>query len=141
MLASDRQLLRSHIAFRLGRESLQTVPHNTNTKKCESINRGISASPPKNVNFGRNAEARAHAAIHCINCGLGKSLLLKLKSLKCPVTKGGSVAKSIKQMQTECEYKRQYIIRKAVRLQQARTRKQKNKRIYESKAFEVGRDI
>ena len=46
--------------------------------------------------------------------------------------------KSIKHMQTEAEYKKQYIIRKAVRLQQARARNRKIREYMKAKHSKWG---
>lgn len=76
----DWQLLRDILKLRLGPDALHLTKTNLNTNKNEGSNRGLSASLPKNVNFSRNAPARACSVVHRLNNGAAKSLLLKLQA-------------------------------------------------------------
>ena len=62
-----------------------------NTNRNDGLNRGLSASLPKNVNFSRNVKGCACAAIDRLNYGAGDSLLWKLETSKASISKGGSV--------------------------------------------------
>jgi hypothetical protein len=111
----DRQLLKALLLLRLGVESLRLTRLNTNTNKNEAVNRGLSVSLPKNVNFGRNAEARTHPTIHRLNLGAGNSLLQKLETVGSPACKGGRVAKAIRHMQITSRYHTEYLKRSFTR--------------------------
>ena len=92
MTDGDRLTLQGLIEMRLGNAALQMTQHRLTTDKNESINRSFSASLPKNVNFSRNA------VIDHINYGAGNSMLRKLENVKCPITKGGRVARAVKRI-------------------------------------------
>jgi hypothetical protein len=115
MTENDEIMLRSLINVRLGKKALESTRLNTNTNKNEAANRALSASLPKNVNFARNARARANSAVHRLNHGAGCSTILKLEAVGCPVSKGGRVARAVRQIQHEYNYQRAYKKRKEVR--------------------------
>lgn len=115
MTAADKVLLRQILNMKLSFQGLHMMRHNTNTNKNESINRAISASAPKNVNFSRAAEARIHKAVHRINHGAGNSLLIMLQAAGCAISRGGRVAKAIRRMQERFQYQREYRRRSAVK--------------------------
>jgi hypothetical protein len=104
MNSSDKKILEDLIKLRISVDALERTKLNTNTNRNEGDNRALSASLPKNVSFGRNAPARAHAATHRINWGHGESLLRKLSAVGSPVTKGGRVASFITSMQHRSVY-------------------------------------
>ena len=114
MTASDAQLLREVIRMKLGRESIKLVAHNLNTNKNEAIHRGYSASVPKNVKYSRNVYGRVHSAADRLNNLVGNSLHKKLQAVGAPIPKGGRVAKSVKQMQKEVIYHKNYQTQKKV---------------------------
>ena len=75
MTDADRLTLRQGlIEMRLGNAALQMTRHRITTDKNESINRPLSASLPKNVNFSRNAQGRVCSVIDRINYGAGISV-------------------------------------------------------------------
>lgn len=100
----DRDLLRAILLLKLGVASLRLIRSNTNTNKNEAINRGISVSLPKNVNFARNAKARAYSAIHRLNLGAGNSMIKKLEAVGSPIERGRRVAKAALQIQRDSRY-------------------------------------
>ena len=108
MADEDRATLKGLIEMRLGNSALQMTRHRLTTDKNESINRSFSASLPKNVKFSRNAHGRVSSVIDRINYGVGNSMLRKLENVHCPITRGGQVARAVKQIQHEVEYQRQY---------------------------------
>lgn len=114
MSANDRKLLKAVIEMKLSEESVQLQKFNFNTDKNEAVNRGISASLPKNVKFSRNVLGRASAAVDRLNYGLGDSMLRKLEAVGCPISKGGHVAKAVRGFQNQCHYHRLYQKRKDV---------------------------
>ena len=79
---------------------------NTDTQKNEAVNRSLSASVPKNVNYSRNFEGRVHSTVHRLNNQPGRSLEAKVKNIGCylsPPTKH-----AVRQMDRECEYHKNY---------------------------------
>lgn len=106
--ANDRKQLKSTIEIKLSEESIELLKLNKNTNKNEAVNRGISASLPKNVNFSRNALGRASAAVDRLNYGTGDSILRKLEAVGSPISKGGYVARAVRGFQNECKYNRAY---------------------------------
>lgn len=118
----DRQLLRELLRIRLGEAALLLLDQNTNTCKNEAINRSLSATMPKNVNWARTGRGRMLATCDRINKGIGESLLYKLEVVGAPVTKGGAVARAVRQLQHEGEYKKQYRKRADVRRRQTQAR-------------------
>jgi len=105
---SDKKVLEGLLKLRISTGALEKTKLNTHTNSNEGSNRGLSASMPKNVNFSRNAPARAHAAVHRLNYGHGESLLRKLQAVGSPISKGGSVATFVQSLQHSCEYNRNY---------------------------------
>ena len=112
---NDRNILRALINLRLGIEALRLTKLNLNTNKNESINRALSVSLPKNVNFSRNANARASATVHRLNYGAGDSLIKKLEYLGSPVTRGRYVSTAIKQFQEKSRYHINYMKKNMIR--------------------------
>ncbi len=104
MEPDDHQILRALLLLRLGVASLRLTKQNMNTNKNEAINRGLSVNLPKNVNYSRNAAGRMHSTIHRLNHGAGNSLIQKLEYVQCPISKGGQVARAVKQMQVLSKY-------------------------------------
>ena len=100
----DKVILRALINFDLGKKALNLKKTNCNTNRNEAVNRSLSASLPKNVNFSRNAKARALASVCRLNKGKGKSIIDSLEIVGSPVSKGGRVAKSFNQLQRVCKY-------------------------------------
>ena len=105
----------------------------TNTQKCEAVNRGISSSLPKNVNFSRNATARVASAVHRMNNGLADSIHKKLEELGCPITKGGRAAATLKAMQREKEYIKRYKNTRKCKQRQLKSRFVRAKSYYQQK--------
>ena len=103
------------INIRLGVRALEMTKLCMNTNRNEGLNRSLSASLPKNVNFSRNVTGRACAAIDRLNYGTGASLLRKLESNRAPITRGGRVARVAAQIQREALYHRMYMHRRALR--------------------------
>lgn len=112
---ADRKLLESLLNLRLGVESLRLTRLNLDTNKNESVNRALSVSLPKNVNYGRNAKARVNSTVHRLNMGAGDSLITKLEHVGAPITKGRYVARAVKNLQTQSRYHRAYMRDKQIR--------------------------
>ena len=73
MSASDRALMRELLCIRLREAALILLDKNTNTCKNEAVNRTLTASLPKNVNFSRTSKGRMLATCHRVNEGIGNS--------------------------------------------------------------------
>ena len=108
MTSADRITLRRILQLRLGGNALALTKLCLNTNRNEGLNRGLSASLPKNVKFSRNVKGRACAAIDRLNYGAGDSLLQKLETSKAPISKGGRVANAVRQMQLVTTHNRIY---------------------------------
>ena len=108
MNPNDEVLLMDILAMKLSKESLEKLKFGTNTQRCEAINRGISSSLPKNVNYSRNATSRVASAIHRLNNGVAESTHKKLEALGCPLTRGGRAAQSLKAMEKNKKYDKLY---------------------------------
>ena len=111
----DKQLLKELLRIKLGEAALLLLNQNTSTCKNEAINRSLSASLPKNVNWSRTGRGRMLATCDRINKGIGESLLHKLEVVGAPVTKGGAVARAVHRFQLDSHYDRAYKKRASVR--------------------------
>ena len=109
MTDTDRVTLRKVIEITLGGHALEMTKLCLNTNKNEGLNRSISASLPKNVNFSRNVTGRTCATVDRLNYGIGVSLLRKLEAVKAPITRGGRVARVASQLQREAVYHQTYV--------------------------------
>lgn len=114
MTDADRVTLRKLIEMRLGIQALAITKLCLNTNRNEALNRSLSSTLPKNVNFSRNVTGRACAAIDRLNYGAGTSILRKLELNNAPISKGGSVARATRQIQREALYHRTYMYRRSV---------------------------
>ena len=99
MTDRDRATLRNLINTRLGVRALEMTKLCMNTNRNEGLNRSISASLPKNVNFSCNVKGMACVATDRLNYGTGASLLRKLERNRAPITGGGRVARVARQLQ------------------------------------------
>ena len=115
MTSADRITLSRILQLRLGGNAQPLTKLCLNTNRNEGLNRRLSASLPKNVNFSRNVKGCACAAIDRLNYGAGDSLLRKLERSKAPITKGGKVAKAVRQMHLVTTYNRIYRSKSSVR--------------------------
>jgi len=129
MTDTDRALLTELLNLKLGKAALQLLDQNTNTCKNEAANRSISASLPKNSNFGRTGKARMLATCDRLNKGPGNSLVFKLAALGAPIGKGGRVAAAARGVEVEHKYQREYKKRRHVQ-QQTRNHKFAKQRSY-----------
>ena len=102
MSCHDKKLVKEVLRMKLGHECIPLLKLKLNTNVNESANRGLSVSLPKNVNFGRNVEGRAHSSIHRMNNRPGNSLHLKLEKVGAGVSKGSAIANVIKQILWTC---------------------------------------
>ena len=59
-------------------------------------------------------------------------MLRKLENVYCPITRGGQVARAVKQIQHEVEYQRQYKRRSSVRLHIRHTKLKRMQNYFDS---------
>ena len=113
--ASDRALMRELLCIRLGEATLILLDKNANTCKNEAVNRSLTASLPKNVNFSRTSKGRMLATCHRVNEGIGNSFLRKLECLGAPVPRGSPPVRALRRVQKEETYRKAYREKAAVR--------------------------
>jgi hypothetical protein len=118
--AKDEELLREIIGIRLGTKAVNVTKLNTNTQKCESVNRAFSRTNPKNITWSRTVYGRLHTAGHMLNCGFGNSTILRLEAVGAPLTKGTSVIKQLKAVERRTSYFKNY--KKTIKYRQSRAR-------------------
>ena len=104
----DEVTLRELISIRLGRKSIELTKLNTNTQKCESVNRAFSRTNPKNMTWSRNVNGRLHTAVHLLNFGFANSTVTRLKSLGAPLPSGTRVIQQLEKVQKQIDYHRNY---------------------------------
>ena len=108
MTEQDRATLRALLNVRLGVEALRLTKLHLDTNKNEAVNRALSVSLPKNVNYSRNVRARVSSTVHRLNYGAGDSLIKKLEKAGVPITRGRYVAGAMKQIQERSVYHLKY---------------------------------
>jgi hypothetical protein len=106
MNESDEHLLQEILKMKLSVEMVDRMKLYTDTQKCEAANRSLSVSLPKNVNYSRNMIGRASSTIHRLNNGPGTSTMSKFA--KMGVELCTRVRRSLRQMDAESEYQKQY---------------------------------
>lgn len=109
----DKALLREILRMKLSEQALERLKLNTDTQKCEAINRSLSVSLPKNVNYARNLAGRASSTIHRLNNGPEKSTQDKLSAVGASVSP--RTKQTLHQMQIEQDYQKLYHTRASVR--------------------------
>ena len=103
---NDKKLLNDIVKMRISVSAIEEIKSGTSTQKCESVNRAISVSLPKNNDFSRNIHGRLSSTIHRLNNGLGVSLVEKLGCVGVRLSK--KTSQSLHQMQREEMYQRRY---------------------------------
>ena len=78
---TDENMLRECLKHRLGSKAIDLTRLNSNTQKCESVNRTYQKTNPKQVTWSRNFPGRIHSAIHLRNNGFATSTSSKLLAL------------------------------------------------------------
>ena len=112
------------VDYSLGTKILQKTKFNTNTQKCEAVNRCLRQSLPEHT-FSRNFVGRAHSTIHSINNGPAESVLQLSQNMVCSFSPGSKVVKSMKQMQeNRCRHRlRKKSIKYKNKIKRCQTRK------------------
>ena len=60
MSLEDKQKLRTCLALRFSRAAIESTKFNSNTQKCEAVNRAYIKSVPKSVTYSRNYLSLIH---------------------------------------------------------------------------------
>jgi len=108
MDGDDEVTLRELIDLRLGRKAIECTKLNTNTQKCESVNRAYSRTNPKNITWSRNLFGRLHTAANMLNHGFANSTVKRLEALGAPLTPGTRVIRQLQSIQKRTQYQREY---------------------------------
>ena len=103
---SDEHLLREILKIKLSEASIQQMRLGTSTQKCEAVNRSISVSLPKNVNYSKNMEGRLASTVLRLNNGQAKSTEKILAEFGVELSDDSK--KSLEQIQHEQEYHKTY---------------------------------
>ena len=77
---NDKVLLLEILKMKLSVASVEQMKLYTDTQKCEAVNRALSVSLPKNVNFSATMEGRGSSAIHRVNNDPGTSTIKKCEN-------------------------------------------------------------
>lgn len=109
MTENDKHLLQEILKIKLSEASAEQMKLGTNTQKCEAVNRSISVSLPKNVNYSRNMEGRLASTVMRLNNGIADSTEKKLKTFGMQLSARSK--KALRQIQHEDEYQREYATR------------------------------
>lgn len=104
----NENLLRACISKRLSPAVLDKTIKNSNSQKVESFNRTLRRSLPRNITFTRNFSGRAHSAAHSSNNGPGDSIRSLCAGVGCAIPSGGSVDKSLQDIQKNHETSKKY---------------------------------
>jgi len=113
MTEQDKTILSELLKIRLSEQTIMQQRFGTDTQKCEAINRSISVSLPKNVNFSRNAMGRLSSTILRNNMGIAESTVQKAKILG--VSLSSRTRRSLKQIDTESQHHKTYQTRSDVK--------------------------
>jgi hypothetical protein len=78
---NDRELLSAILEIRLCEYAIKSVTSNTSTQKCESFNRSVLSTLPKEINFSRNFAGSLASKTLQINNSLQVSVEKKVRSI------------------------------------------------------------
>ena len=106
MTENDKAILLEVLKMIHSWDAVQRLRLNTNTQKCEAVNRSISVSLPKNMNYSKHFEARVHSTIYKLNNRLGSSLKAKVTHLKGQLS--SRTLRSLDTMDKCCTYHQLY---------------------------------
>ena len=112
MNENDKQLLLEILKMKLSVAAVEQMKLYTDTQKCEAVNRALSVSLPKNVNFSATMEGRASSAIHRINNDPGTSSIKKCESAGIKLSTRAK--RALRSFDVEAEYSRDYATRSEV---------------------------
>ena len=85
---TDKCFLESVIHMKLGKDSVRFFSRRLTTSRCESMNRAISKSAPKNRVFVRTGKGRVSSAVLRQNNTFQESVYKKCEAMSCPIKPG-----------------------------------------------------
>lgn len=100
----DKVILKSLLGMVLSISALNEMKLNTTTNKCESVNRTISVSLPKNKTYSRNAKSRALSGLLRANNGIDMAVCTTLASLGAPLGAQSQSLKALQRIKQMSEY-------------------------------------
>ena len=106
MTENDEQIVMEILKMKLSVEAMELLKLGTSTQKCEALNRSISVSLPKNVNFSKNVTGRLASTIHRCNNGVQDSAEKKLAAVGVQLSMRAKSA--LNGMQKEETYQKAY---------------------------------
>ena len=101
---ADKQKLRELIGLRLGDSGIEKTKLNTNTQKCESVNRAYTKTNPKSVTYYRLFPARIHSAAHILNTGFSQAIRRQCEASGASIADLYEVVIQLKQMERQMKY-------------------------------------
>lgn len=96
---TDKCFLESVIGMKLGKDSVHFFSRRLTTSRCESMNRAISKSAPKNRVFVRTGKGRVSSAVLRQNNSFKESVRKKFEAMNCPMQPGEVCDKVINRYQ------------------------------------------
>ena len=123
---TDKCFLESVINMRLGKDSVDYFSQRFTTSRCESMNRAISKSAPKNRVFVRTGKGRVSSAVLRQNNTFQESVSKKFEAMHCPMEPGEICDTVVKRYQRkrrltyENQHKPSSLARKRTREKQRR---------------------
>lgn len=112
MNENDKVLLLEILKMKLSVAAVEQMKLYTDTQKCEAVNRALSVSLPKNVNYSATMEGRASSAIHRLNNDPGTSSLKKCEHAGIELSSRTKCA--LKSFDATADYARNYARRPEV---------------------------
>ena len=88
MTQSDVDYMKDTLSMMLGEDAIDKTEFLTNTQNCESFNRTISVSLPKNTKFSRNLPGRVGCVVEVWNFGQGEAAARQRQVLDLPTSQG-----------------------------------------------------
>ena len=99
--------------MRLNGQAVEYTKLNSNTHKCEGVNRLYLNTNPKCVTRPTNFPGRIHSRVHLLNEGLAKSTEAKFSAIRASLSQ--SVIKYLKHQEKREHYLRQYKLKHSVK--------------------------
>ena len=114
VISGDNEtLLRKCLGMRLSGQAVEHTKLNSNTQKCEGVNRLYLKTNPKCVTWPTNFPGRIHSGVHLLNEGLAKSTEAKLSAMGACLSQ--SVMICLKRQEKREHYLRQYKLKPSVK--------------------------
>ena len=96
----DTDFLKSVIGMKLSKKNIVHYERRATTSRCESLNKTISKSLPKQKSWPKTSKARAYSAIGRHNNSFENFLHMKCRAMNCPLPENDQGTKMIHKYQT-----------------------------------------